>query len=159
MADITTEHVKHLSIFDRALAEGPDYGKLAVQGAVLGGVLSLAFGQREDRGTLTHAANYGVAGAGFATLGIFLLFQAGKVVSERSHEAVAEAAVRGAYGHQHHHHAPHMTGWDLFHDVFGAKDPFHGGRQEAHWEHHHQLEEHPGFQHHPEFHHDQHHWG
>ena len=114
MADIlTTEHVKHLSAFDRALAEGPDYGKLAVQGAVLGGVLSLAFGDRGDRGTLKHAANYGVAGAGLATLGIFLLFQAGKAVSERSHEAVAEAAVRGAFAGWAplEYHGSHHAGW------------------------------------------------
>ena len=31
----------------------------------------------------------------------------------------------------------HATGWDLFHDVFGSKDPFHGGHQEARWQHHH----------------------
>lgn len=35
----------------------------------------------------------------------------------------------------------HVGGWDLFHDVFGWKDPFHGSHQENRWEHHHQEDQ------------------
>lgn len=31
----------------------------------------------------------------------------------------------------------HATGWDLFHDVFGSRDPFHGRHQENRWQRHH----------------------
>ena len=40
-----------------------------------------------------------------------------------------------------------MAGWDLFHDVFGVKDPFHGRHQEARWEHHREHELHPHGEH------------
>ncbi len=33
------------------------------------------------------------------------------------------------------------VGWDLFHDVFGSKDPFHGRRQEDRWQRHHDIHE------------------
>ena len=52
----------------------------------------------------------------------------------------------------------HATGWDLFHDVFGTKDPFHGGRQENRWQHHHDAEQHHdqhrGFEHEHALHHE-----
>lgn len=80
-----------LSEFDRLLAHGPYYEKLALHGALAGGLVSLFAGKPEARGNLGHAAAYAVAGTGLAIGGAFLLFQFGKFVSNRSHEAVAEA--------------------------------------------------------------------
>ena len=97
MADITREHIKGLHIFDWALAGGPDYTKLAVQGAVVGGVLSLVMGKPWERGNLGHAAKYGAGGAAIAVVGITALFGIGKLISERSHEGVAEAVTRGEF--------------------------------------------------------------
>ncbi|HYX20814.1 MAG TPA: hypothetical protein VFA98_08220 [Thermoanaerobaculia bacterium] len=85
-----------LSEFDRLLAHGPYYEKLALHGALAGGLVSLFAGKPEARGNLGHAAAYAVAGTGLAIGGAFLLFQFGKFVSNRSHEAVAEATA-GAY--------------------------------------------------------------
>ena len=97
LAPITPAHVEKLHAFDAALAEGPDWVKLAVQGAVVGGVLSLVSGFPLERGSAGHAVKYGAAGAAIALGGVFALFQIGRMVSERSHEAVAEAAVRGDF--------------------------------------------------------------
>lgn len=99
MADIITrEHIKGLHIFDWALAGGPDYTKLAVQGAAVGGVLSLVMGKPWERGNLGHALKYGAGGAAIAVVGITALFGLGKLISERSHEGVAEAARVGLVG-------------------------------------------------------------
>jgi ABC-type Fe3+ transport system substrate-binding protein len=98
MADIITrEHLKGLHLFDWALAGGPDYAKLAVQGAVVGGVLSLVMGRPWERGNFAHTAKYGLGGAAVAVVGVTALFGIGKLVSERSHEAVAEAVTRGEF--------------------------------------------------------------
>ena len=60
-------------------------------------------------------------------------------------EASARAQIEAMYPHFETSggwdDASHMVGWDLFHDVFGAKDPFHGGRQENRWQHHHDEHE------------------
>jgi len=98
MADlITREHVHGLKLFDWALAHGPDYTKLAAQGAVVGGVLSLAVGPRFERGSVQHFAKYGAAGAAIACAGALVLFEIGKRVSDRSHEAIADASARGGF--------------------------------------------------------------
>ena len=98
MADlITHQQLKGLHLFDWALAGGPDYAKLAVQGAVVGGVLSLVLGRPWERGRIGHAAKYGAAGAAAAVVGIAAVFEIGKLVSDRSHDAVADAVTRGAF--------------------------------------------------------------
>jgi len=97
MPEITDTHLEGLSEFDRLLAHGPYWEKLAAQGAAAGAVVSLLAGPPESRGKLGHAAAYAVAGTGLAIGGTFILFQLGKFVSSRSHGAVAEAAARGEF--------------------------------------------------------------
>jgi hypothetical protein len=137
MADITPHHESmfaHLLDFDWMLAHGPDYPKLGVMGAVAGAVVSLAAGKKSDRGEVGHALKYGAAGAGVALGGVFLLFQAGKLISQRSHEALAtgpsalppavgygrggfgRGGGRGGFGHHgfghHDHHRDDQGGDD-----------------------------------------------
>ena len=95
MTDIP--HVPQLSEFDRLLAHGPYYERLAMQGAIAGGVVSLFAGKSETRGNLGHAITYAVAGTGLAIGGAFILFQLGKFVSERSHGAVASGGLLEAF--------------------------------------------------------------
>jgi hypothetical protein len=92
--------VPHLSEFDRLLAHGPYYEKLAMQGAIAGSLVSLFSGKPEARGNLGHAVTYAIAGTGLAIGGAFVLFQFGKFVSDRSHEAVSGefAGWRGGRG-------------------------------------------------------------
>lgn len=93
-----------LSEFDRLLAHGPYYEKLAMQGALAGGIVSLFAGKSEARGNLGHALTYGIAGTGLAIGGAFILFQFGKFVSDRSHEAVAAGEFAGWHGGHGHGH-------------------------------------------------------
>jgi hypothetical protein len=97
MADLTHEHLQALHLFDWALTEGPDYKKLAVQGALAGAVLSLLVGRPWEKGKLGHALVYGASGAAAATLGATALFAVGRAVSDRSHEALAAAATAGEF--------------------------------------------------------------
>jgi hypothetical protein len=103
MPDLSHPLVPQLSEFDRLLAHGPYYEKLALQGAAVGGVLSLLVGAQ--RGKLSHALTYGIAVAGVAVGGAILLFGLGKVVSGRSHDAIAAGSFYSGRGfHPHHHH-------------------------------------------------------
>jgi hypothetical protein len=109
MADITPAHVPALHEFDRLLAHGPHYQKLAWQGALAGGVLSLFMGSAGARGKLGHAAAYAVAGTGFAIGGGYLLFKLGEFVSDKSHDAIAgefRSGWHGSFGRQED------RGWD-----------------------------------------------
>ena len=97
MADLTHQHLQALHLFDWALAEGPDYAKLAAQGAIAGAVLSLLVGAPWKKGKFGHAFAYGAVGAGAAMAGTSVLFAVGRAVSDRSHEALAAAATAGEF--------------------------------------------------------------
>ncbi|HTR02525.1 MAG TPA: hypothetical protein VMN82_04955 [Thermoanaerobaculia bacterium] len=132
MTDIV--HVPQLSEFDRLLAHGPYYKKLALYGALAGGAVSLFAGRHEARGNLGHAVSYAIGGTGLAIGGAFLLFQFGRFVSERSHEAVEEAAAgeyaAGWHGGHHHHH--HQHPWDQGNDGW-PQQHHHGWSHHGHW--------------------------
>lgn len=145
-APITETHIKSLADFDLALARGADYKKLALQGAAVGAVASLFLGGRGNKATLGHAVKYGAYGAGAAVVGIFALFEIGKIVSGKSHEAVAQAVTSGDFetgfdrfrGPEHfnqdYHHPNHHWGQQQQLPLWGNEQ---NDEQEPHHHHHH----------------------
>jgi len=85
---ITDEHLHKLSLFDWHLEHGADYQKYALYGLGAGALASCFYGKESDKRTLKHAAKFGAVGAGVGIAAVFLLFKAGELISDKSHEIV-----------------------------------------------------------------------
>ncbi len=89
---ITQEQVKNLAALDTWLEVGPHYGRNAVGGAIVGGVVGLIVARKSTKKGQT-SLKYAAAGAGATLLGSFLFFQVGKWAAKKEHDVLASAAV------------------------------------------------------------------
>lgn len=99
---ITDEHLHKLSLFDWHLEHGADYQKYALYGLGAGALASCFYGKGSEKRTLKHAAKFGAMGAGVGIAAVFLLFKAGGLISDKSHEIVRAGYGRGGWGHGGH---------------------------------------------------------
>jgi len=92
---ITDEHLHKLSLFDWHLEHGADYQKYALYGLGAGALASCFYGKESNKRTWKHAAKFGAVGAGVGIAAVFLLFKAGALISDKSHEIVRAGFGRG----------------------------------------------------------------
>ena len=119
---ITDEHLKKLSLFDWHLEHGADYQKYAIYGLGAGALASCFYGKESEKRTLKHAAKFGAVGAGVGIAAVFLLFKAGGLISDKSHEIV-----RAGWGREGHHD-DHGRG---HHDFGHGHHGYHAGNEAA----------------------------